>query len=348
MSNPNGYIVTGGCGFVGANLVGALQKRDPGARVIVVDDFRSGSFTVLTSACDRASGEAFRGEVVPEPVHAIDWTALVGLEAPKAVFHMGAITDTTLSDEAEMIRANVTGFEEMLEACDDADAPLVYASSAATYGTPPETRSHEPFPEPSAGRPDNVYGFSKWVMENTHRRFAERRVREGGRTPHAVGLRFFNVFGAGEEKKAHMASMARQLAEQMLRGDRPRLFAPGDQVRDQVPVEDVVDCVLAGAEPGATPGVYNLGSGRATSFNELCAAVREGLGFSEAERANEYFAMPERIRAFYQTFTQADMTAAREGLGWSPTRDPLESLRDYGRWLRAHHEGSGSLDKVGA
>ncbi|GAB4546956.1 MAG: ADP-glyceromanno-heptose 6-epimerase [Phycisphaerales bacterium] len=346
MTHASVYIVTGGCGFVGGNLVGELQRREPGCRVIVVDDFRSGSFSVLVRACDRVSGEPFRGEVIPEPTHAIDWTALVGLEQPRAVFHMGAITDTTLDDEAEMILANVGGFEEMLESCDDAQIPLVYASSAATYGTPPEAHEHRPFLEPSAGRPDNVYGFSKWVMENTHRRFAERRSREGGDTPRAVGLRFFNVFGAGEENKGHMASMARQLADRMLRGERPRLFDPGDQVRDQVPVEDVVDCVLASAGEGVTPGVYNLGSGRATSFNELCAAVREGLGFSESERPIEYFEMPERIRGFYQCFTQADMSAARAGLGWSPTRDPLESLRGYGVWLREQYERAGAHDRV--
>ena len=348
MSNQHVYIVTGGCGFVGGNLVGELQKREPGCRVVVVDDFRSGSFSVLVRACDRVAGEPFRGEMIPESSDRIDWQALVGLEQPRAVFHLGAITDTTIDDEAEMMRANVAGFDEMLEACDDEGCPLVYASSAATYGTPPEASERVPFQEPSAGRPDNVYGFSKWVMENVHRRFSERRVREGGALPSVVGLRFFNVFGPGEENKAHMASMARQLATQMLRGDRPRLFDPGDQVRDQVPVEDVVDCVIASAREGATPGVYNLGSGRVTSFNEVCDAVREGLGLTESECPTQYFEMPEHIRAFYQSFTQADMAAASAGLSWSPSHDPIESLRTYGALLRAEHESSGAAHEVGA
>ena len=339
MSRPSVYIVTGGCGFIGSNLVAELQRRDPGARVIVVDDMRSGSFDVLVASCDRVAGEPFRGEMIPEPAHAIDWFSLVESEEPKALFHMGAITDTTLDDEREMIRANVGGFDEMLEACAEAGVPLVYASSAATYGTPPEAADHLPFPEPSAGRPDNVYGFSKWLMETTHTRFAERWSSERAASPHAVGLRFFNVFGAGEERKGKMASMARQLALQMLDARAPRLFTGGEQVRDQVPVEDVVDCVIAASREGTTPGVYNLGSGRATSFNELCAAVREGLGFDESERPIEYFEMPAHVARFYQSFTLADMTAAREALGWSPTRDPIESLREYGAWLGRERVG---------
>lgn len=337
---PNVYIVTGGCGFVGANLVGTLQQRDPGCLVIVVDDFRTGSFSVLTEACDRVAGEPFRGDVIPAPVHELDWYSIVQGEAPCAVYHLGAITDTTLDDEAEMMLANVGGFEEMLEACDEAGVPLVYASSAATYGTPPEARDRVAFVEPSAGRPDNVYGFSKWVMENVHRRFAERCAARGDGTPHAIGLRFFNVFGPGEQNKGDMASMGYQLAQQMLAGKRPRLFDPGDQARDQVPVEDVVGCVLAASEAGVTPGVFNLGSGRVTTFNEVCDAVREGLGFTEGDRPTEYFEMPASIRAFYQSFTQADMTATRQALGWSPSHDPIESLRAYGAWIRSRHDGA--------
>jgi ADP-L-glycero-D-manno-heptose 6-epimerase len=343
MSSDNVYIVTGGCGFIGSNLVGELQRREANCRVIVVDDFRSGRFDVLVSSCDRVAREPFRGELIPEPAHMIDWSELVAGERPRAVFHMGAVTDTTMDDQAEMMRANTQGFDEMLLACADDAVPLVYASSAATYGTPPEAHEHAPFPEPSAGRPENVYGFSKWVMENIHRRFAERWVAEGEATPHAVGLRFFNVFGPGEEAKGKMASMARQLALRMLAGERPRLFTAGEQVRDQVAVEDVVSCVLAGAEQGVTPGAYNLGSGRATSFNEVCDAVREGLGFREDERPTEYFDMPDAIRAFYQSFTQADMTATREALGWAPSHDPVEALRAYGAWMRAEHERSDAV-----
>ncbi|MEM1423329.1 MAG: NAD-dependent epimerase/dehydratase family protein [Planctomycetota bacterium] len=348
MSSPGVYIVTGGCGFVGSNLVGVLQKREPGCRVVVVDDFRSGSFSVLVRACDRIAGEPFTGEVIAAGAHEVDWESVVALERPDAVFHLGAITDTTIDNEAEMLRVNVGGFDEMIGACDEAGVPVVYASSAATYGTPSEALEGVPFREASAGRPDNVYGFSKWVMENVHRGYAERVVAGGGEAPRVVGLRFFNVFGPGEESKGHMASMARQLAVRMLGGERPRLFEPGDQVRDQVPVEDVVDCVIASAREGVTPGVYNLGSGRATSFDEVCDAVREGLGLGAGDLPTEYFEMPAHIRAFYQSFTQADMGAAAAGLSWRPSRDAIESLRAYGAWMRGEHDLAHAAEIVGS
>jgi len=130
-----------------------------------------------------------------------------------------------------------------------------------------------------------------------------------------------------------MASIAYQVAQQMLAGKRPRLFADGSQARDQVHVDDVVSCTIAGSMHGVTPGVYNLGSGRATPFADVAAAVREGLGLSDAEYPIDYFEMPEHIRAFYQDFTQAEMSRTASGLSWSPAVDPIEGLRSYGRWL---------------
>lgn len=334
MSDRPFFIVTGGAGFVGANLCAELQARVPEARILVIDDFRSGTFATLVEACERVAGVPFGGEVLAEPCGMLEWEDLISLGEPDAVFHMGAITDTTVLDEREMIGVNTSGFDEMVIACAGAGVPLVYASSAATYGTPAEAARREAFAEESAGAPNNVYGFSKWAMENVHRRFAEEIVGEGDEEPHIVGLRFFNVFGPGEGGKGKMASMAYQLGQQMLRGESPRLFAPGDQARDQVPVEDVVGCCIAAAFEGVRPGVYNLGSGRATSFNEVAQAVREGLGFSESERPVEYFEMPASIRTFYQDFTQADMSQTAEALNWSSQYDPIERLRAYGAWMR--------------
>jgi len=326
-------IVTGGLGFIGSNLVAELIRRDPARSVLVVDDCRSGSFANLVEACERAGVGPFQGEVVAHPVGAIDWDAVLEASGAEAVFHLGAITDTTVADERRMIGDNIAGFENMLNACAEADVPLVYASSGATYGTPPEVARRVPFPETAAGRPNNVYGFSKWMMENMHRRFASEIKKDLGRAPRVVGLRYFNVFGPGEARKGKMASMAYQLARQVLSGHGPRLFEHGEQARDQIPVEDVVDCTIAAAAKGARPGVYNLGSGRATTFNEIADAVREGCSVSEAEAPTEYFEMPARIRDFYQDFTCADMTSAKKGLGWTPQRDPIEAIRAYAAWL---------------
>jgi ADP-L-glycero-D-manno-heptose 6-epimerase len=340
------YIVTGGAGFVGSNLAATLQAR--GAHVVIVDNFRSGSFANIVEACERHGTEEFHGEVIAASSREIDLDALLHRLEPGAVFHLGAITDTTVMDEREMVRENSQGFAEMIAACARRAVPLVYASSAATYGTPPQTRDRVPFPESAAGKPNNVYGFSKWLMECQHRRAAEVARAEGKPEPWVVGLRYFNVFGPGERAKGKMASMPYQLAVQMIRGDRPRLFRQGEHARDQVSVDDVVSCTLAGAGiangtglvPGGakarvTPGVYNLGSGVATSFNEIVEALRSALGISERERPTDYFDMPPAIRAFYQDYTCADMSATHRGLGWRPERTPMDAIAAYGAYLKA-------------
>lgn len=338
MAAASTYIVTGGAGFVGANLVAALLGRSPRPRIIVLDSFRSGSFANIVEACARLGVGPFDGEVLPVGSTEVDWRWLVAARGPAAVFHLGAITDTTIADEPLMLRENVGRFDEMMSACAEASVPLVYASSAATYGTPPQAAARTPFPTDAAGSPSNVYGFSKWLMECEHRRFASGRKER----PWIVGLRYFNVFGPHEHRKGKMASMVLQLANQILDGKRPRLFADGSQARDQVYVDDVVDCTLAAAGLGdrkdPEPGVYNLGSGKTTSFNQIVAALSGVLGKPGVQV--EYFPMPDSIRAFYQDYTCADMSRTRAGLGWSPRWAPERAIAEYGAWLKATRESS--------
>lgn len=338
------YIVTGGCGFIGANLVASLQQRMPGCHVVVLDSMRTGSYANLVDACERA-GDTFRGEVLAQSVRDVYWPDLVERYAPAAVFHLGAITDTTIEDESEMIEENAgETWNEMMDACADREVPLVYASSAATYGTPPQVVAKEPFPESAAGKPNNVYGFSKWLMEKAHERYDRQCQAAGNRRPWIVGLRYFNVFGPGEDAKGKMASMALQLTTQMLAGQRPRLFEFGEQARDQVYVDDIVGITLAGAgiggRPDPEPGVYNAGSGRVTSFEAVASAARRGLGLSGEARPTEFIPMPPAIRRFYQDFTCADMARAERGLGFKPACDPAESVCSYARWLASRESQS--------
>lgn len=334
------YIVTGGAGFVGANLVAELQSREPRAHLIVVDSFRSGSTANIRQACERRGCGPFTGSIVAHSTSTLDWEGLTEVHEPAAIFHLGAITDTTVTDEAEMIRENFAGFERLLRqvsraASENRTMRLVYASSAATYGTPPHTARREAFPLSAAGRPDNVYGFSKWLMECAH-----RRAQAAEPALPIVGLRYFNVFGPGEERKGHMASMVLQLARRLLSGEAPRLFADGSQRRDQVYVDDVVACTLAAggvrkpADRPPRPGVYNLGSGVATSFNEIIETLREALEIPESAIPTEYFDMPAHIRRFYQDFTLAEMSETASGLGWTPAWQPADGIRTYARWLR--------------
>jgi len=360
-------IVTGGAGFVGANLVAELLAREPDRELIIVDDLRAASFLNVVEACQRRAGRPYPGRFEATATTDLPWRKLIKRWRPAAVFHLAAITDTTVMDERVMIGDNVgsggdprfanpaASFRAMLLAAAERDIPVVYASSAATYGTPPEARDRRPFAVSSAGAPNNVYGFSKWLMENEHRSVTREftgldpdvpdgwersRVRRDADidAPHIVGLRYFNVFGPGEARKGKMASLAWQLGQQMLDGKHPRLFEHGEQARDQVSVRDVVGCTIAAAMPGARPGVYNLGSGKATTFNDVAEAVRDGLGFSPDQRPIEYFPMPEHIRAFYQDFTQADMSNTASGLGWRPSHEPLDALREYGGWMREQRQ----------
>ncbi len=331
------FVVTGGAGFVGSNLAAALARRFPGAALVIVDDFRTGSFANIVEAFSRAELPPFAGDVASKPFDAFPWKSFFASWRVSAVFHEAAITDTTITDEPEMIRVNAEASAELMGACAEADVPLVYASSAATYGTPAETRERRPFPLAAAGRPNNVYGFSKWLMECHHRGMNEA----ADRPPAVVGLRYFNVFGPGEARKGKMASMVYQLARQMLEGKRPRLFADGTQARDQVYVDDVVDCTIAAAgldgEKRPVPGVYNVGSGVATSFNEIASAVRRGLGLGEGELPAEYFEMPASVRAFYQDFTCADVSETLRGLGWRPRWKPSDAVARYAAIIKAEH-----------
>lgn len=348
MAKAPTYIVTGGAGFVGANLVAALLARRPRPHITVVDNLRSGSFANIVEACERRAVGHFDGEMIAGSTADESVMASALQDQPDAVFHLAAITDTTLANEAEMIRENTGGFRTMMGDCASRGVPLVYASSAATYGSPPQTRDRVPFPLEAAGKPSNVYGFSKWLMEREHRRFASSAIelRSGGKAPHIVGLRYFNVFGPGEGRKGKMASMVYQLARQMLRGERPRVFEDGSQARDQVYVDDVVECTIAAAGLGArreiTPGVYNLGSGVATSFGEIIAALRRALEISEQELPTDYFAMPAHIRAFYQDFTCADISETSRGLGWKPTWSPDAAIAEFARMLGSERRSVGA------
>ncbi len=311
-------LVTGGAGFVGANLVRTLQTENPGREIVVVDDFRSGSFANLTSEGLRPF--SFGGQVIAESVASEGLLDVLDDFEPDTIFHLASITDTTVTDDALMIRDNVVPFVDLLNYVAETDAKLVWASSAAVYGTRANgaTAARRPFTLKDAGHPANVYGFSKWLMENHG-----RQVMNEYRDAHIVGLRYFNVFGPGEGHKKHMASMIYQLAQQMLAGKRPRIFRDGQQARDHVHVQDVVDATIAGAHRKAKSGIYNVGSGKATTFNQIVGAINEALGTSLEP---EYMDNPYR---FYQDYTCADLSETEAGLKWQPKRDPVPAMVEY-------------------
>ncbi len=316
-------LVTGGAGFVGSNLVRELQHRHPDAAILVIDDFRCGSFANLCQ--DGPDGWSFRGQIIARSLGDLDVYDVVEDFDPQVVFHEASITDTTVTDQAKMIADNLEPFEALLDAAVNRGVRLVWASSAATYGQRANgaTQARRPFRIDDAGHPANVYGFSKWVMEN-----AARDTLDQHPEAHIVGLRYFNVFGPGETHKKHMASMIYQLAQQMLDGRAPRIFTDGSQARDQVYVKDVVAATLAAAEDDVASGVYNVGSGVATSFNAIVAALNAALG---TEHSTQYIDNPY---PFYQDYTCADLSATIKALHWKPAWKPADAIAEYAASLR--------------
>jgi ADP-L-glycero-D-manno-heptose 6-epimerase len=304
------FIVTGGAGFVGANLTLALQERFPDACITVIDDFRSGNFKNLTG---------YRGDLIAQNLAALDWREQFGDPAAAGfdtIFHLASITDTTNHDQFEQVHDNVESFRRILNFARSTKTRIVYASSAATYG--PATEASV---ESTGAAPANVYAFSKVIMDNI-------ATRAAAESPDwiLVGLRYFNVYGPREAHKGVPASMVYHLSRQMKAGQRPRIFKHGEQKRDFVYVKDVVEGSIRALDAQGS-GIYNLGSGQARSFNELVDVLNKCLGTSFQP---DYIDNPH---AHYQNFTQADLTNARSALGYEP-RFPLEEgVRDYMEWL---------------
>jgi len=320
-------LVTGGAGFIGSNLVRVLQDRDPARPPTVIDDFRTGTFANLS--VEGSNAFSFAGRLIARPLHELDPPALLDELKPEVIFHQAATTDTTATEQARLIREHVEPFEALAEAAAARGIRLVWASSAAVYGTQAGGAANEPRPFrlEDAGRPANVYGFYKWLMENAHRRVQARHSRA-----RLVGLRYFNVFGPGEGHKGRMASMVHQLAQQMLAGQPPRIFRDGEQARDQIYIDDVTAATLAAAAEDAKPGIYNIGTGQPTTFNRLVSVLKSALN---AAHAPEYIENPY---AFYQSYTCADLTATEPGLNWRPERTPAEAMAQYAAALakRSH------------
>jgi len=335
------YIISGGAGFIGANLVARLQRDEPDARLYIVDDFSTGSYANIVEACARLDAGPFRGTIMPDSITDLNWQpAIMGL-APKAVFHLAAITDTLEFDEKKMIAVNTEPFMDILDACVESNIPLVYASSGATYGSPPQAEQCVPFPIDAAGNPSNVYGFSKWLMDVETQRLFESSLIESAAPPHVVGLRYFNVFGPGEARKGKMASMIFHLTNQMLAGNNPKIFEHGQHQRDQIHVDDIVAGTLAAAKPLAKPGIYNLGSGMTTTFNDIVDGINSALG---TNKQAEYIPMPEEMISSYQHYTCADISETTSGLGWKPQLAPSDAIIQYATHLAQEHFNAAGIN----
>ncbi len=299
-------LVTGAAGFIGSNLAVELRRR--GAAVVGLDDFSVGHFDNLHD---------FDGDIVAADLsQPSEWAGRLG--RVDVIFHQAAITDTTVSDQRRMMRVNVEAFRDLLGwAADNKVKKVVYASSAGVYGD-----LKPPMRESSPRRPLNVYAFSKMIMENVAADFQAAHPRL-----EIVGLRYFNVFGPRERFKNKAASMIWQLSQQMLGGRRPRIFEDGEQYRDHIYVKDVVAANLAAAGR-KVKGVYNVCTGRATTFNKIIEFLNGAL---RSELEPDYFKNPY---SFYQNETLGDPAAAAKACGFRAQFTVEQGIKDYFRGLK--------------
>lgn len=324
-------VVTGACGFIGANLVKALNERGR-AEVLAVDNLtQAGKFRNLVD-CDIAD-YLDKDEFLESLVRG-DWDGEI-----EAVLHQGACSDTMETDGRYMMRNNYRYSVALLHHCQNEEIPLLYASSASVYGAGAVFREERGFEAPL-----NVYGYSKFLFDQVVRRMTPEL------TAPVAGFRFFNVYGPREQHKGRMASVAYHFYHQYRAEGFVKLFegsggyANGEQRRDFVSVEDVVRVNLWFLDHPEVSGVFNVGTGRSQSFNEVAVATvnacrglegREPLSLEQlrAEGVIRYVPFPEALRGKYQSYTQADVTALR-GAGYdAPFLDVGEGVARYARWL---------------
>lgn len=312
-------IVTGAAGFIGSCLVSKLNNK--GIKdIVLVDDFskeiknRNILKKVFTTTVDRSRFfEWFR-----QNNGQIDF-----------VFHIGARTDTTEFNMAVFDELNINYSKSVWNLCTEYQIPLVYASSAATYGDGSLGYKDDP-KFISSLKPLNAYGvskneFDKWVL------------LQGETPPSWYGLKFFNVFGPNEYHKARMASVIFHSFNQIMETGRARLFrshrpdfGDGLQLRDFIYVKDVIDVLFFLMEHPGHSGIYNLGTGKARTFLDLATAVFTAL---DREPAIDFTDIPPDIREKYQYFTEAEMTKLRS-IGYSK---PFTSLEDaIGEYVQAY------------
>jgi ADP-L-glycero-D-manno-heptose 6-epimerase len=290
-------LVTGGAGFIGSNVVAALN--DAGRADVVVCDVlgHDGKWRNLA--------KRQLADIVP-PAQLPDWLNGRRLDA---IIHLGAISETTATDGDLVIETNFRLSMRLLDWCTATTTPFIYASSASTYGDGAQGfRDDQSVGALQKLRPMNLYGWSKHLFDMA---VAERAAKGEKLPPQWAGLKFFNVFGPNEYHKGTMMSVLARRFDDIKAGRPVQLFkshregiADGDQRRDFIYVDDVVRVMMWLMATPDVSGIFNVGTGKARSFKDLMLSAYAALGTA----ANiQYVDMPEQIRGSYQYFTQSDV-----------------------------------------
>lgn len=313
-------VVTGGAGFIGANIVKTLnqQGRDD---ILVVDDLEDGTKFKNLSDCE-----------IRDYMDKDDFIALIeaGEEFPErieVVFHEGACSSTTEWDGKFMMRNNYDYSKALLHYCHDRYIPFIYASSASVYGDGSQGFTEQRDCE----QPLNVYGYSKWQFDQ----YVRKTFFSRGRHAQICGLRYFNVYGPREQHKGDMSSVAFKHNTQIKGGDIVQLFAgwdgygDGEQKRDFIYVGDAVNVNLWLWQNSSVSGIFNVGTGRAQSFNDIAHSVIDW----HDKGSVEYIPFPDHLKGRYQSFTQADISALRAAGYDAPFLTVQEGVKAYLDWL---------------
>ena len=312
-------LVTGGAGFIGSNLVAALSDR--GKEVVVCDRF--GSDDKWRNLAHSEITELVTPEQLPQLLERR------GKEI-RHVFHLGAVTSTLETNVDLILDVNVGLSRQIWEWCRQHKVPLIYASSAATYGDGSQGFEDDGSPKALASlRPLNAYGWSKHLFD----RWVAREVTAGRHPPQWVGLKLFNVYGPNEYHKGDMRSVLAKSYAVAARGEAVKLFRShnpaypdGGQKRDFIYVQDCVDVMLWLMENQGVSGLFNLGTGRARTWLDLMRALYDAVDW---ELNVAWMDVPKEMRPRYQYFTEARMDRLRAA-GYQPPFVPIEEgVRDY-------------------
>jgi ADP-L-glycero-D-manno-heptose 6-epimerase len=313
-------IITGGAGFIGSNLVRALNMAGR-EDLIVVDDMSDGNkFRNIVDSVieDYLDIDEFR-KVMESNIE---------LGNIDVIFHQGACSDTTEQDGRFMMDNNYRYSKQLLHYSLQRKIPFIYASSAAVYGT-----GNKFIEQVSYEKPINVYAYSKLLFDN----YVRRIIKNGD--SQVVGLRYFNVYGPGESHKGAMASVAYHLNNQLLESGKLSLFEgnegyePGEQQRDFIHVDDAVAINLWFMLEAQHSGIFNVGTGTARSFNDVAKSV---IQWHKKGTIN-YIEFPEKLKGSYQSFTKANLKHLRK-VGCDHHCKTLEAgMNDYLNWLNLNH-----------
>ena len=310
--NNKTILITGGAGFIGSNLAFYFQNNYPESHIVIFDCFRNGE--LLSNGNLQSFGHyknliGFKGDVICGNINNKKDIATLSDFKFDYIFHQAAISDTRAYNQELVFQTNINSFYDFIQIAKTNNSILIYASSAATYGSLPSPQKI------GVESPENPYGYSKFAMDQIAYRFRN--------DIQVIGLRYFNVYGNKEFYKGKTSSMVIQLGHQILSNKPPKLFKGSDKIfRDFIFIDDVIQANLKACQSKSN-GVFNVGTGLPRSFQDIADLLQLELG---TEMETDYFLNPYEG---YQMHTQADITLTKEKLGFKPIITLESGIKTY-------------------